>query len=328
MGDIGGIAQAAGSVAAAAIQAGAENNAANLQYQAASNAQNIQQGEFNQQQQNIAPWLKAGGSALKNIGTGLNNGTYNANYGLQFGQPTQSQSNPNFTGNPNFSFDPSQWLNDPGYSFQLQQGQQALQRAQAAQGVTGGAALKELDAYSQGVANSYYNQAYSRAQSTFQQNYANQANQWQQNFANQQNLFQGNFNRAQQEYQDQYNQFENDQNTNFNREATLAGIGQTANSQLLSAGTNYANQAANIAEGVGNVGAAESVAMGNNFGGLATTLGNLGNNANVVGMFSPANSNTMNLGAAVSPPSADQWAAYDAGSTNAGYVDAYGNPIP
>src|SRR5581483_5874836 len=60
--------------------------------------------------------------------------------------------------------------NSPQYQFQLQQGQQALQRQLAASGgIEGGGALKQLNAYSQGVASQAYQQAFNNFQ-TQQQN--------------------------------------------------------------------------------------------------------------------------------------------------------------
>lgn len=60
-------------------------------------------------------------------------------------------------------------------------------------------------------------------------------------------------NMADQTYGDAYNRYNNDQNSIFNRLAAISGIGQTANSQLVQSGQNYANQAGNI---YGNMGSA------------------------------------------------------------------------
>lgn len=54
---------------------------------------------------------------------------------------------------------------DPGYAFELQQGQQALQNSAASQsGALSGAALKDLLGYSQGFARTGYNDAFNRYQ--------------------------------------------------------------------------------------------------------------------------------------------------------------------
>jgi hypothetical protein len=63
----------------------------------------------------------------------------------------------------NTSFNPEDLQNDPGYQFQLQQGEQALQRSQAARGnVFSGAALKAAQEYGQGLAGTTFDAANSR----------------------------------------------------------------------------------------------------------------------------------------------------------------------
>lgn len=101
----------------------------------------------------------------------------------------------------------------PGYQFQLQQGEQALQRSAAAQGnlLTGGT-LKDLNDYAQGVASTNYQTAY---------------------------------NNALNQYQQAYNIFNNNQNNQFNRLSAMSGTGQTANSQLGTYGSNTANNVSN-----------------------------------------------------------------------------------
>ena len=73
----------------------------------------------------------------------------------------------------------------PGYGFQLQQGQQAIQRqAAAAGGLNSGATAKSLDAYSQGLASTYYQQAYNNAQSTYNTNFNTGLQGYQTNYGN------------------------------------------------------------------------------------------------------------------------------------------------
>ena len=63
-----------------------------------------------------------------------------------------------------FSFTPSDLTQDPGYQFNIQQGDQALARRQNASGnYFSGAAGKELQDYGQGLADNTYNQAFNRA---------------------------------------------------------------------------------------------------------------------------------------------------------------------
>lgn len=64
----------------------------------------------------------------------------------------------------NFSFDASDLQNDPGYQFNLSQGNQALDRAQLSRGgYFSGNALKEAQTFGQGLADNTYNSAFQRA---------------------------------------------------------------------------------------------------------------------------------------------------------------------
>lgn len=63
----------------------------------------------------------------------------------------------------NTAFTPQDLQNDPGYQFQLQQGEQALERGQAARGkVFSGEALKAAQDYGQGLASTSFNEANNR----------------------------------------------------------------------------------------------------------------------------------------------------------------------
>jgi len=97
----------------------------------------------------------------------------------------------------------------PGEQFMMQQGTQAIQNSAAANGslLTGGTA-KALDAYGQGLASTDYQNVYNNAYNTYSSN---------------------------------YNQYENQQANEYNRLASLAGIGQTAASQLGTLGQSSAN---------------------------------------------------------------------------------------
>lgn len=67
-------------------------------------------------------------------------------------------------------------------------------------------------------------------------------------------------------YNDTYNRMETGRTNQFNRFATAAGIGQTANNQVGQAGMNFANQAGSNLIGAGNAQAASSLAQGNAWG--------------------------------------------------------------
>ena len=138
----------------------------------------------------------AGATGSNNLGSAVNPtlggfGSLMHGYGQTFHAPTAAEA-----------------AQTPGYQFAQQQGQDALQRSAAARGgvLTGGTA-KALDQYSQGLADSNYQNVYNNAMNTFDSN---------------------------------YNQFNNDQTNQYNRLAALAGIGQQTAGQLGYLGQNAA----------------------------------------------------------------------------------------
>ena len=127
---------AAGTAAGAGVT-GAAGTAAAGANQAAAAAQ-----------QGVSPYTSTGAQAANQLATGLAPG-----------------------GALNKPFDASMMeQNDPGYQFQLQQGQQAMQRQAAAGGsLNAGGTDKAIEQYSQGTAASDYNNAFNQYQ-TQQQN--------------------------------------------------------------------------------------------------------------------------------------------------------------
>jgi len=95
------------------------------------------------------------------------------------------------------------------------------------------------------------------------------------------------------EYQNAYNRYNTDQGTQYNRLASMAGIGQTANAALGQAGTNYANSVGNITmTNAANQGNAQ-IAAGNANASAYQGYGNTMNNAlQTYGMFGGFNSTT------------------------------------
>lgn len=93
---------------------------------------------------------------------------------VQGGQQAESQLN-TLLGAPinQFSYDPSQVANDPGYQFTLAQGQKALEASAAARGQSlSGGQLKALSQFNQGNAATFENQFYNQALNTFNTNQA------------------------------------------------------------------------------------------------------------------------------------------------------------
>lgn len=127
---------------AAAVQGGQANVGANvgIANQYLGNASNL----YN-------PFVQQGTQALNSL-QGLISG------------PSSPLSTP-------FSFTQADLPNSPGYQFTLQQGQQAIQRAAAAQGgLFSSGTLKSLAGYTTGTANQYFNDAYNQALGTYNTN--------------------------------------------------------------------------------------------------------------------------------------------------------------
>lgn len=187
---------AGASLSAAGTQANAAENAQQLQAQEAQNALNFQEQEFATQQANEAPWLQQGQQAVSQLGQLAGPGGLQP-WNQQFQAPTAEQA-----------------AQTPGYQFQLQQGEQALQNSAAAKGdLLSGNTGAALEQYGQGLASTNYQQVYNNALTQYQQSY----NQFQQNQANQ-----------------------------FNRLASVAGLGQTAAGQLGQTGQAAAQNVGNI----------------------------------------------------------------------------------
>lgn len=164
---IGGIAAAGigagGAAAAAGSQASAAQSAQQLQAQEQQASLAEQQREFNIQQQNLAPWLRAGTQGIGALSALLST----PGQGLltpwtdTFQAPTAAQAQAT-----------------PGYQFQLEQGLGAVQNSAAARGgLIGGNTMEALTQYGQGLADTTYAQTYARALGEYQQRY---------------NIFQGN----------------------------------------------------------------------------------------------------------------------------------------
>lgn len=158
-GSIGGAAISANAAGnAASTQANAADYAANLQKQESDAALAFQEKEFNTQQGNLQPWLKAGQGGLTQLQALLNNGPGGL---LQpFQAPTLAEAE-----------------NEPGYQFSLGQGEQALQNSAAAKGqLVSGNSLEALNNYAQNAAQNNYQNVYNRSFNTFESNQANTFN--------------------------------------------------------------------------------------------------------------------------------------------------------
>jgi hypothetical protein len=122
----------------ASKQADATRAAANISAETARQATQLQREMFQQQQQNQAPWLQAGQTALNAL-------TPLATNYQQFGM--------------------DQFKADPGYGFRLQEGLKQLgHQASRSGGLVSGQTLKGLQDYAQNAASNEYTNAFNRYQ--------------------------------------------------------------------------------------------------------------------------------------------------------------------
>jgi hypothetical protein len=136
-----------------------------------------------------------------------------------------------------FRFGAGDYQADPGYAFRLSEGQKALDRQAAARGgLISGGALKAAQRFGQEMGSQEFGNAYNRALTSYNTDVARE-------------------------------------NQLYNRQAGLAGIGQTSTNLVGQAGQNYATSAGNLMTGAGAAQAAGQVGAANALtGGLGTYL--------------------------------------------------------
>lgn len=124
------------ALAGSVIAANASSDAASTQADAANNASNVMLNQQNMSRKDMQPWLDSGRGALSQL----------------------NQQMPDLTRN----FSMADFRADPSYQFNLQQGQQAIERSAAARGggIGGGATTASLLDYSQGLAGQQYQNAF------------------------------------------------------------------------------------------------------------------------------------------------------------------------
>lgn len=135
-----------GAVATAVIGSNAAQSASHAQAEATNNATTAQENMFGVQQANNKPYMDAGYKALDEIQGNMS--TYN--------QP----------------FTMKQFQEDPGYQFDLQQGEQALQNSSAASGhMISSQQLGNASNYAQSMASNEFNNAFNRYQTNNQNSF-------------------------------------------------------------------------------------------------------------------------------------------------------------
>lgn len=129
---------AVSSKSASKTQSQAAAQAADVQKQVADQQTALQREMFQQQQQNQAPWLAAGQTALNAL-------------------------TPLATNYQKFGMD--QFQQDPGYAFRLSEGRKALAHTAGSRGgLVSGQTLKGMQDYAQGSASNEYQNAFNRYQ--------------------------------------------------------------------------------------------------------------------------------------------------------------------
>jgi len=143
-----------------------------------------------------------------------------------------------------FKFGDYEFKADPGFGFRLAEGQKAIDRQAAARGgLISGGALKAATRFGQEMGSQEYQSAYNRALMGYNTDVARE-------------------------------------NQLYNRQAALAGIGQTATNLVGTAGQNYATNVGNLMTGAGAAQAAGQVGVANALtGGMSTYLNYSQNNA-------------------------------------------------
>jgi hypothetical protein len=149
---IGGGIAAVGGVTDALIGSSASKTAAQQQATSDQNAINFDQGVFNTQQANLAPYMTAGNTSLSSLMTGFSNGTFGPGSIPAFTAPTAAQAEAT-----------------PGYQFNLQQGLKSVDEGAAARGgLQTGGTIKAEQNYGAGLASSTYQQTFGNALSQYQ----------------------------------------------------------------------------------------------------------------------------------------------------------------
>lgn len=132
-----------GGLLSGGLSAWGANKGAEEMADALERATQLQEEQMRLARQQFTPYATAGRESLSQ---------YQANIG---NQPTYQNTLANL-------------VNDPGYQFRLQQGQQTLENSAAARGnLLSGATLKDLTGYAQGMASQEGQAAYSRDMNAF-----------------------------------------------------------------------------------------------------------------------------------------------------------------
>lgn len=282
---IGGLIGSSAASRAAKAQAAANTAAANQVEASAQNAVNAGYAGITQANAAIGTGTTAANTAISNAGTAQQN-IYNAETGTF--QPyqaagTQALSNLQATAGTFHAPTAAEAAATPGYQFQLQQGEQALQSSAAGRGMLqSGSTLKAMDQYSQGLASTNYQNVYNNALSAYNTNQAGMQNLASLGMtANSQALSAGST------YGGQLTSLAGlSANTNMQGAGLLANVAQQGNQYVGNVGLQGATTAGNYIVGAGNATAAGDIGTANAWNSTLGSLGKLAQTTNLGG-FNP-----------------------------------------
>jgi hypothetical protein len=170
------------SVVGGVMQSSAASKAAKAQNAAANASLAAEERMYNQSREDLSPYRQQGYAAGNAISAGLGLGTFNrdtlaeqlgikpndkgeyttAQQGQIDAEIARIKASPDY-GSLSRSFTINDYEQDPGYQFRLDEGNKAINAAQAARGnFYSGAALKEANKYNSNMASQEYGSAYDR----------------------------------------------------------------------------------------------------------------------------------------------------------------------
>ena len=290
-----GIAQLAGGLTSGILGSNAASKAASQEVAAAQQALDFQKEVYGTQQQNQAPFVQAGQTSIAQLMKDIQNGQFGP--GSLGSVPTAPGA---FTA-PTLA----QAQNYPGYQFNLQQGEKAIQQQATTQGGISGGTLKSLNQFATNTANNTYGTLFSQALQGYNANLSQYASQ----LAGYQTELQG--------QQQAYNQL-----------LAPAQLGEGATQSINNTGTQVASNVGNLLTQQGNAAAAGTVGSTNAItGAINNTIGGVSQSVLLGQLMKALNNNsTFNPNpAGVNVLSDEQYNALPSGSPSAGNV-SYGMP--
>jgi len=285
---IGGIAAAGSSVASGAIASRAAGKAAKTQAEAAQYATDIQHEQWLREQENVAPWLATGQSALNALSYGMGLGTLTPT--------TNTIADPNAAKRTQLQQQLAEIQAVPdGGAWKGMSKQVALAATQQAldaltpppQGSTSWTMQQGGQSPIPGLQSGDLLRDFSMADFEEDPGYQFRLAEGQKgidrSLAAKGGALSGgavkasiryNSGMAAQEYANAFNRYQIEQGNKYNRLAGLAGVGQQATQQLNQSGQNYANNVGNLATDAANARASAYMTSGNAW---SNAIGNAGN---------------------------------------------------